>query len=105
MLLCAVVGFCFIVSAAHINKRFICENENREIVGRLQFYSDGTFYVKYYNQEFTGTYEIDGTPYPGDTNRITYYVNGQVTYGTYLWAIQDGQRAFFENIEFKLSLR
>ena len=43
MLLCAVVGFCFIVSAAHINKRFICENENREIVGRLQFYSDGTF--------------------------------------------------------------
>jgi len=81
--------------------------ENGETVARIELSANGRVEMADYEtgSSWSGTYEIDGQPAPGDTRSITFYINGQTYYGTYLWPRSGKQAISFDGLYFEMSRR
>lgn len=103
--LLAAIGFGLSVWAAHINGGFSYK-ENGVTVGRIELRSNGTFSMRMEGEgSWSGNYDIEGEVRPGNTNTITFYINGRPERGTFIWPQQGKMAIDFSGVYFELSYR
>lgn len=98
----AAIGFCLSVWAVHIYGRFSYK-EDGVTVGRIELRPNGTFSMRMDGEgSWSGNYDIEGELRPGNTNIITFYINGNAERGTFLWPLQGKKGIEFSGFYFEL---
>ncbi len=101
----AAIGFGLSVWAIHINGGFSYK-EDGVTVGRIELRSNGTFSMRMEGEgSWSGNYDIEGELRPGDTNIITFYINGKPERGTFMWPLQGKKGIEFGGYYFEVSYR
>ena len=104
--LIGTICFCLSVSADYVNNwKFVLRDDDGTISGRLELRHDGSFFMSVDDESYSGSYDIAGTPRKGDTNTITFFIDGKPHKGTLLWPMEEKPLVSFSNVVFRLSLR